>query len=98
MTSPHTSYHDKIRCTTGIPPKGTPSGRLTSFGHLRGSRYDDNCISEIVLLDESGEDILADRDTLFFPRVAITRDTSCSIGIFRESIQLITVSNPVILQ
>jgi hypothetical protein len=45
-----------------------PSGyiKLTAKKIVRGSRYDDTCISEIVLLDASGEDVLAGKEYFVF--------------------------------
>jgi hypothetical protein len=40
--------------------------KLTAKKIVRGSRYDDTCISEIVLLDLSGEDILAGKEHFVF--------------------------------
>ena len=40
--------------------------RLTAKKITRGSKYDDTCISEMVLLNESGEDILKGKEYFFF--------------------------------
>jgi hypothetical protein len=40
--------------------------RLTAKKIVRGSKYDDTCISEMVLLNESGEDILKGKEYFIF--------------------------------